>query len=153
VVEHPGAVAILPLLDENRILLLKQYRPAIGKWIYEIPAGTVEKGESLLRCARRELEEETGYRAGRMRKLFEMYLAPGYSTEKLHSFLASELRPSSPHRDWGEEIRVVETTLSEALEMIRTNRIEDAKTTATLLYFLSFRHAALSPQSKPSRST
>ncbi len=138
VVEHPGAVAILPLLGEDRILLLKQYRPVIGRWIYEIPAGTVEEGESPLRCARRELEEETGYRAGRMRKLFEMYLAPGYSTEKLHSFLAYDLRRTSPRRDWGEEIRVVETTLSEALRMVRTNRIRDAKTSATLLYFLLF---------------
>jgi ADP-ribose pyrophosphatase len=139
VVEHPGAVAILPLLGMERILLLKQYRPAIGKWIYEIPAGTVEKGESLLRCARRELEEETGYRAKRMEKLFEMYLAPGYSTEKLHSFLASGLCPTSPRRDWGEEIKVVETTLPKALEMIKANRIQDAKTTATLLYFFSFK--------------
>jgi ADP-ribose pyrophosphatase len=153
VVEHPGAVAVLPLLGGDRLLLLKQYRPAIGKWIYEIPAGTVERGESLLRCARRELEEETGYRAGRMEKLFEMYLAPGYSTEKLHSFLASGLCPTSPHRDWGEEIKVVETTLPRALEMIRTNRIEDAKTTATLLYFSSFRRWVRSPQSRPNRST
>lgn len=150
VVEHPGAVAILPLLGEEGILLLKQYRPAIGRWIYEIPAGTVEKGESPLTCARRELEEETGYRAGRMRKLFEMYLAPGYSTERLHSFLASQLHPTSPHHDWGEEIKVVKTTLPRALEMIRSNKIEDAKTIATILYFLSTRGKI---HSRPRRST
>lgn len=137
--EHPGAVAVLPLLAGDRILLLKQYRPAIGKWVYEIPAGTMEKGESPLRCAKRELEEETGYRAGRVEKLLEMYLAPGYSTEKLYSFLASELRPTHPHSDWGEEIKVVETPLPRALEMIRSNRIEDAKTIATLLYYLSLK--------------
>lgn len=135
VVEHPGAVAILPLLERDKILLLKQYRPAIGKWIYEIPAGTLEKGEDYLECARRELEEETGYKARRMEKLFEMYLAPGYSTEKLHSFLASDLEPSSPHRDLGEEIKVVKVPFEKALKMIESNRIEDAKTIATLLFF------------------
>ncbi|MEM2865676.1 MAG: NUDIX hydrolase [Candidatus Hadarchaeales archaeon] len=153
VVEHPGAVAILPFLGGKRILLLKQYRPAIGKWIYEIPAGTLEKGEDLLACARRELEEETGYRAERMEKLFEMYLAPGYSTEKLHSFLASELHPTSPHRDWGEEIKVVKTTLPRALKMIRSNKIEDAKTIATILYFASRFEAGKRAHSRPRTST
>jgi len=137
VVEHPGAVAVLPLLERDKILLLKQYRPAIGKWIYEIPAGTVEKGEDYLECARRELEEETGYKARRMEKLFEMYLAPGYSTEKLHSFLASDLEPSSPRRDLGEEIKVVKVPFEKALKMIESNRIEDAKTIATLLFFFT----------------
>ncbi len=146
-------MAILPLLEDGRILLLRQYRPVIGKWIYEIPAGTVERGEDLLTCARRELEEETGLRAEKMEKLFEMYLAPGYSTEKLHSFLASGLRPTSPHRDWGEEIRVVKTTLSRALEMIGSNRIEDAKTIATILYFASKGRAGRKSQSRPRTST
>lgn len=137
IVEHRGAVAILPILKENKIVMLKQYRPAIGRWIYEIPAGTLEPGENPRECAERELEEETGYKAGKILKLFEMYLAPGYSTEKLHSFVAFDLNPGTYHPDLGEEIEVIEVSLEKAIQMIDLNEVMDAKTIATILYFVN----------------
>ncbi len=138
IVEYIGATVILPLLDKNTILLLKQYRPSIRKWIYEIPAGTLEPSEAPYECAARELEEETGYKAGSLVKMFEQYTAPGYSTEKLHSFLALDLQPSISHLDQDEEIAIVKTSLDKALQMISTNEICDGKTIATILYYAKF---------------
>ena len=138
IVEYIGATVILPLLDKNTILLLKQYRPSIRKWIYEIPAGTLEPNEAPYECAARELEEETGYNAGLLVKMFEMYTAPGYSTEKLHSFLALNLQSGAAYLDQDEEISVEKTSLDKALQMISTNEICDGKTIATILYYTKF---------------
>lgn len=91
VVEHPGAVAIIPLLNDQTIVVTRQYRTAAGRQLLEIPAGTLEKAESPLSCAKRELVEETGYSAGNIRKAFSCYLAPGYSTERMHFFVATRL--------------------------------------------------------------
>lgn len=138
IVEYIGSVAILPLVDKDTGILLKQHRPAVGEWIYEIPAGTLESGESPHDCAARELEEETGYKPGKLTKLFEMYIAPGYSTENLHSFAAFELQPGVFNPSGGEEIEVVRKPLSEVVRMIKTNEIRDAKTIATVLYYVRF---------------
>ncbi len=93
IVEHPGAVAIIPILSDGRILLVRQYRYAVGKELLEIPAGTMEAGESPQECAKRELSEETGYEAERIMELTRFYTAPGYSSELIHIFVARGLKP------------------------------------------------------------
>ena len=138
IVQHKGAVAILPLINEETIIILRQYRPEVEEWLYEIPAGTLEPLENPCECAARELEEETGYKPGKLTELFEMYMAPGYSTEILHSFAAINLREGVFHPTESEELSVVSKTFDEAIEMIRTNMIRDAKTIATILYYIKF---------------
>lgn len=134
IVEHPGAVAIIPILDNKKLLVVKQYRTAAHRHLMEIPAGTLEPGEAPLSCARRELIEETGYAAGVMRKLFSCYLAPGYSTEKIHFFLASQLVPTKAKQAEDESITVQAMDLHEALKAIERGRIQDAKTISALYY-------------------
>jgi len=134
IVEHPGAVAIIPLLDNKKLLVVRQYRTAAHKHLLEIPAGTLEPGEAPLSCAKRELFEETGYVARQVRKLFSCYLAPGYSTEKIHFFLASQLVPTKPRQAEDESITVRAMDLHEALKAIKRGRIQDAKTISALYY-------------------
>lgn len=136
VVEHHGAVAIVPRLDARTILLIRQYRPAVGEALLEIPAGTLEEGEEADACAARELEEEIGYRAGRLRRMFSQYLAPGYSSEVLHAYLAEQLTRSHAKPDEDEEIEVVPVQASEIEAMILDGRIKDAKSIAALLVAL-----------------
>ncbi len=135
VVEFRGAVAILPVLGRNKIVLINQYRPVIGEWIIEVPAGTLEEGEDPKSCALRELEEEVGYKAGRLIKLFEMYMTPGYSTEKLHAFLALDLVKTGAKRERNEVIKEIILDIDDAIKMIVNNEIRDAKTIALLLYY------------------
>jgi ADP-ribose pyrophosphatase len=138
IVEYRTSVAVLPLIDDEIILLLKQFRPVIDKWIYEIPAGTLELNEDPYDCAKRELEEETGYKANKLTKLFKMYLAPGYSTERLHSFLAYNLQSGLLCPDQNEKIKVIKKSLKQTIKMIKINKIVDAKTIATILYYKNF---------------
>ena len=86
IVKHPGAVLIIPFLSKEKIILIKQYRPVMKEYLYELPAGTLEKKESTRVCAKRELIEETGYRANKIRKIGKIYPCPGYSTEKIIIF-------------------------------------------------------------------
>lgn len=132
VVVHPGAVAVVPFLEDGRLVLVEQFRHSVGSWMVEVPAGTIEK-ESPEECAARELEEETGYVAGEMHKIGEFFLAPGYSTELLQVFLAKKLGPGSVKRDVDEDMKILTVPFSEALAMIRSGRIRDAKTIASLL--------------------
>ena len=134
IVEHPGAVAIIPLLDNGKLLVVKQYRTPVRRRLIEIPAGTLEAGEAPLPCARRELIEETGYAARRFTKLFSCYLAPGYSTEKIHFFLASQLVPTKAKQADDEAIIVQPMGLHEALKAIEQRKIQDAKTISALYY-------------------
>lgn len=136
VVEHHGAVAIVPVLDAETVLLIRQYRQAVGETLLEIPAGTLEDGEDADACAARELEEETGYRAGSLRRLFSQYLAPGYSNEVLHAYCARDLTPSSAHPDIDEEIELVPVRMADVETMIWDGRIRDAKSIAALLVTL-----------------
>jgi ADP-ribose pyrophosphatase len=135
-IEHPGAAAISPLLNKNRIVLLKQYRHALRKYIWEIPAGTLDLSESALNCAKRELIEETGFSAGQWHHLGEITPVPGYSDERIHIFLATGLQPADRHLDKDEIIQVHEVECEEALDMIRRGDIKDAKSIAGL--FLAF---------------
>jgi ADP-ribose pyrophosphatase len=134
IIEHPGSVGILPLLPGGRILLIRQYRHPIRQTIWEIPAGTMEQGETPIECARRELEEETGYRARNLRLFFECYLAPGYSAELMRLFLARGLRPTERRLDEDEIISVEPVPSKRAFRMIKSGQIRDAKTIAALSY-------------------
>ncbi len=133
IVEHKGAVAIVPVLDDGRVVMVRQFRKPAEDALLEIPAGGLEAGEDPADCARRELREECGLNAGRMEPLFSMYLAPGYSTELLHVFLAEELTPTETHLDEDENVEVETLDLPLLLQMIDDGGIRDAKTIAGLL--------------------
>jgi ADP-ribose pyrophosphatase len=132
IVEHSGAVTIFPIDIDGRVWLVRQYRHATGGEILELPAGTLEEGEDPEACALREVQEEIGMAAGRMQKIGEFYLAPGYSTEFMHVYLATRLTPSSLPGDEDEYLRVENYPLAQLLDMASTGRIRDAKTLAAL---------------------
>ena len=136
IVEHKGAVAIVPVLDDGRVVMVRQFRKPAEAALLEIPAGGLEAGEDPADCARRELSEECGLNAGRMEPLFSMYLAPGYSTELLHVFLADELTPTETHLDEDENVEVETFDLPALLQLIDDGDIRDAKTIAGLLALL-----------------
>jgi ADP-ribose pyrophosphatase len=138
VVLHPGAVVVLGLLPDDRIVLIRNERFAVGKTLLELPAGTLEPPEPPEACAARELIEETGYQAGRLETMTRFYTSPGICTELMHAFLATDLKPVGQSLEETEQITVEPTALGEALEHVRRGRIQDAKTIATLLYFKAF---------------
>ncbi len=144
IVEHPGAVAIIPILDDGKIIMIKQYRYAVKRELIEIPAGTIENGEKPEECAYRELIEETGYIAGEIFKIAEFYLAPGYSEEVLYLFIARKLVKRGEARlEIDEKIGdVIVVSLNEAIEMVGRGEIRDAKTICALYYLLlnKFKH-------------
>jgi 8-oxo-dGTP pyrophosphatase MutT (NUDIX family) len=135
-IRHPGATAIIPMLDHTHVILLNQYRHALRKYIWEIPAGTIDPGESVISCAKRELIEETGFSADQWHSLGEITPVPGYSDERIHVFLATGLRPAERHLDEDEIIQEHEVECEEALNMIRRGEIQDSKSIAGL--FLAF---------------
>ena len=137
-VEHPGAVTILPLFDDGRICLIRNFRPAVGHELFELPAGTLEPGEAPLATATRELQEETGYTATRVEPLCEFWMSPGILNELMHVFVARGLRRGQASLDEGEIVAPHPVTRDEALAMIADGRIQDAKSVATLLYFERF---------------
>ena len=128
VIRHPGAAAIVPLTRNHTVIMLQQYRHAVGGTIWEIPAGTLDSGESPLVCAQRELTEETGYQAADWRMLGEITPVPGYSDERIQIFLATELTISVQNLDSDEVLDVREVAFTEALKMISRGDIQDAKT-------------------------
>jgi ADP-ribose pyrophosphatase len=140
VVVHPGAVVVLPLLEGEKVLLIRNRRYAVGQVLLELPAGTLEKGEDPMNCAGRELLEETGYLAGRLRVMASFFSSPGVLTEKMHAFIAYDLREQAQALEEGEEIELAPVELSEAIEMIGDGRIQDAKTIVTLLMYERFYH-------------
>jgi ADP-ribose pyrophosphatase len=133
VIRHPGAVVVIPMVDDNRVCLIRNFRVAIGRALLEVPAGTLVPGEDPLQAAERELIEETGYRAGRWQPLQSFWVSPGILDERIHLFLATELEPGPPAREPGEEIENVVVNWQEALAMVRRGEIEDAKTLIGLL--------------------
>ncbi|MBN1688467.1 MAG: NUDIX hydrolase [Candidatus Omnitrophica bacterium] len=128
ILEHPGSVVLIPLLRPDKIILVRQFRFAIGKWIWELPAGGVERGESLKQAAIRELKEEIHYRPRRVRKLASFYPTPGISGEMMHLFLAEDLVPGKAVGDDDEELKVRVFSLAELGAMIKKRKIKDAKT-------------------------
>lgn len=133
VVLHPGAVCILPVLDGDRVVLLRNRRWVVGETLWEVPAGTLEPPESSLTCAHRELEEETGYRAERMTPRGFLYASPGVLDEKLHLFVAEGLTPGPSRLEADEQIETVIVPLAESVAMCMDGRIKDAKTVVLLL--------------------
>ncbi|MBV8301003.1 MAG: NUDIX hydrolase [Candidatus Dormibacteraeota bacterium] len=132
VVEHPGAVAVVAIDDAGRVVLVRQWRHAVGRATWELPAGTRDvEGESPLETAKRELEEETGFLAGAWRDLGSAPLTPGYSTELMHYFAAADLTPSTPHLDDDELVRVGQFTGDELSALVREGQL-DTKTIAGL---------------------
>lgn len=134
VVAHPGAVVVLAV-DGDELLFVRQYRYAAGEELLELVAGTCEPGEDPAATAERELQEEAGFRAGRLTKLGEFYSAPGFCTEKLHLFLAEDLTPSRLPMDDDEQITLVRLSLEEALRMALAGELRDAKTLAGVLLY------------------
>jgi ADP-ribose pyrophosphatase len=134
IVEHPGAAAVVPFLSSDRILLLQQYRYAAGGTIWEIPAGKLDAGEAPETCAARELEEETGYRAGRLTRAGEILTTPGFSDERIHLFCAYDLVPGRLQHGRHELIQIHEVLLTEALEMVNRGEIIDAKSIVALYH-------------------
>ena len=126
-VRHPGAAAIVPLIDDT-VVLIRQFRHAAGGFIYEIPAGKLHPGEDPKACAARELEEEIGYRAGGLELISSIFTAPGFTDEVIHIYKATGLTKGRQHLDRDEVLEVVEMSLAEAMTMIRAGTIRDAKT-------------------------
>ncbi len=134
VILHPGAVVILPLLPHDRLLLIRNHRAAVDETLIELPAGTLEPGEEPSVAARRELEEETGYRAGSLEFVHAFWMSPGILRERMHLYVARDLTHGQMHLDAGEQIEPLTLTWQEALDLVRTGQIQDAKTLIGLLW-------------------
>ncbi|MDD5100997.1 MAG: NUDIX hydrolase [Syntrophales bacterium] len=128
-IDHRPCIAVVPVNSDGNLVLIRQYRHAVGGMIVEIPAGNMDRdGESVEACVQRELSEEIGFRAGRLVRLFEGYLVPGYCNEYMYFYLALDLHPASLPGDEDEYIRVMTISFAEARRMIRDKEIIDAKT-------------------------
>lgn len=136
VVKHPGAVAIIAITDDNKIVMEEQYRKAIERTIVEIPAGKLEKGEEPAVCARRELEEETDYQCESLEHLVSFYTSPGFADEIIHVFVAKGLtkKENAAAPDEDEFINLMEVTLDEAVQLMKEQKIYDAKTVFAVQY-------------------
>ncbi len=133
IVDHGGSVVVLPVDDENNLLFVRQYRHAAKAELLELPAGTRNEDEPYVECAAREIREETGMQAGRLQKLGEFYLAPGYSTEFMVVFLATDLKENPLQADEDEFLQVVKMPARQALELAEQGGVPDAKSLAALL--------------------
>jgi ADP-ribose pyrophosphatase len=131
--KHPGAAAVLPFLEDGRVLLIRQYRHAAGGYLLEVPAGKLDPGEGPKTCAARELEEETGWRAGRLESLGSIWPSPGFTDEKIHLFAAYDLRPAQQRLEADEVIELVPTDFDEAVRQVREGAIQDAKSVVAIL--------------------
>lgn len=138
VVVHPGAVVVLPFLSDGSVLLIKNYRYAVGETLLELPAGTLDRGEEPINCAGRELIEETGYTAGRMKSMASFFSSPGILSERMHAFAAYDLRPGEQQLEDGEEIELRPTAWVDVIDMIQSGAIRDGKTIATVLLYDRF---------------
>ncbi len=136
-VKHIGASTILPVI-EGKIFFVKQYRHPLEECILELPAGTLERGEDPKICAIREIEEEIGYKANNMEFMFKTAIAPGYSSEIIYAYLATDLVKTSQNLDEDEFIEIESYTLEESLQLIKDGKIIDGKTISALLYYKEF---------------
>ncbi len=152
-VRHPGAVVIIPFLSDDVLLLEWQFRYPHHRHFYELPAGKIDAGETPLRTARRELEEETGYRAKRWQHVATIHPTIAYSDEHIEIFTAEKLTHVGAVPDDGEFLEVIELPLQQALEWVRLSRITDVKTVIGLLWAERIRSGAWKPGARASRRT
>jgi ADP-ribose pyrophosphatase len=139
VVRHPGAVVVLPLIDDERVCLIQTYRVAIDRWNLELPAGTLDKNLPPLEVAHLELQEETGYRAETMVPVHTFAMSPGILDEKMHFYAATGLSPGEAAREAGEQMSNVIVTWAEIDRLLRDRQIIDAKTLVGLLWYMRYR--------------
>ncbi|HTC24627.1 MAG TPA: NUDIX hydrolase [Gemmatimonadales bacterium] len=142
-IRHPGAAAVVPFADDPRapdphVLLIRQFRHAAEKYVWEIPAGRLEPNEAPETCARRELEEEAGVAAGDLRRLTTIYTTPGFTDERIHLFIATGLEQGTQRREADEFLEVERTPWSRVLELIGSGEVEDGKTLVALMFVECF---------------
>lgn len=137
-VVHPGAVAIVPILDDEHVIMIRNYRFVVDQVLWELPAGIIEEGETPEITAKRELLEETGYSAEKWDPLMQFYTSPGFCDEKIHVYIARNLVLHEQRLEEGEEISVEILTWREILELLRTGAIVDCKTISALLYYRTY---------------
>ncbi len=128
IIHHPGAAAVVPMKDDRIVILIRQYRHAVGGYIYEIPAGKLHPGEDPRECAARELEEEIGYKAGRLDHVTSTYTTPGFTDEVIHIYKATQLQRGTQNLGHDEVLEIAEFPLEKTIAMIRDGVIKDAKT-------------------------
>jgi ADP-ribose pyrophosphatase len=134
IVRHPGAAVLLPVTADGRVILVRQFRYAVGETLLEVPAGTIDPGETPEETAGRELVEETGYHAGRLEKLAEFFPSPGILAERMHLFLATELEKREASPDADESLEIVELPWEQALALEPGKDVRDAKTLVALSF-------------------
>lgn len=138
VVTHPGSVVVLPVLPDGRIVLVRQYRHACRQYLWELVAGRIERGENPVAGARRELQEETGYRARKLSVFLDVFPTPGFLEERMYLLLAKGLTAGEPSPEDDEKLLVASYTRRELERMIKTGKLHDAKSIAGLLFYFSF---------------
>jgi ADP-ribose pyrophosphatase len=148
VITHPGSVVVLPVLPDGRILLIRQYRHATRRFLWELVAGRIEPGETPRRAAARELIEETGYRAGKFRVFLDLFPTPGFLEERMYILLAQKLTSGDARPEIDEKIISRAFTYTQLKHMIRHGKLRDAKTIAGVLYYFSFLAALPSSRSR-----
>ncbi len=132
VIRHPGAILVVPFLERDKIILIRQFRPVINSYIWELPAGSLHKNERLLKCAERELAEEIGYEAGVWKKMGYIYPAPGYATEKIHIYEARRLMKVETRNEQDEVITPKPLSKKDIVKLLKQGKIVDAKTICAL---------------------
>jgi len=133
-INHPGAVIVAPFLNKDTVVMMRQFRPALKKYIYELPAGTLDPHESAAACARRELLEETGLKAKKLTKLGSIYPVPGYSTEVIHIFKAEQLTMTHAQPEEYEVIKIMPMTRPKVRRLLAQGKLMDAKTICTFAF-------------------
>ena len=133
-IDHPGAVIIAPFLNKNTVVMMRQFRPALKKYIYELPAGTLDPHESPAVCARRELLEETGLKTKKLTKLGSIYPVPGYSTEVIHIFKAEQLTLTQAQPEDYEVIEIMPMTRPKVRQLMAQGKLWDAKSICTFVF-------------------
>ncbi|MCL5099542.1 MAG: NUDIX hydrolase [Candidatus Marsarchaeota archaeon] len=136
-ITKPDVAVIIPMLDKRTMLFERHYRSAIGRYILELPAGHIDAGETPVRAARRELLEETGYRAGRMKPVYNAYMAPGLLADKMHFFAATELRKAGLPTDSNEKMKLIRLSVEKAYKYVKNGRIKDGKSMIGVLHCIA----------------
>ena len=128
IIAHPGAAAVVPMKDEQTVIMIRQYRHAVGGFIYEIPAGKLHLGEDPRDCAVREVEEEIGYKVGRLEPLLSFFTTPGFTDEIIHIYIGHDLLPGTQDLGVDEVLEIIDMPLVKTIDMIRDGAIKDGKT-------------------------